>query len=289
MHDATKRFKDVNRNMASKNANIIIATNANQDIDEVSEPLDKLNHKLKVFNPSDNINVINADNDICQKKCLDAKQVLDKKVSEVKDVKSDNNLNLEMKSKFEIIGAASEMKKLNDNKVISVKSKNEDESIKINATADILENDDTMINKISTNKINNTTVKVSSSNQNYTFRSSVSNIENVANSKFIVVESKIESNMKFSKNYTESVSVNDEKITHSCHKCDYKTNKLGVLNAHRRMFHVSLSNHTKSAAINMNVNSSQENNRVTSKFKCDHCDYKAKSKTGLEAHVLFVH
>ena len=82
----------------------------------------------------------------------------------MKDVKSDNNLNLEMKSKFEIIGAASEMKKLNDNKVISVKSKNEDESIKINATADILENDDTMINKISTNKINNTTVKVSSSN-----------------------------------------------------------------------------------------------------------------------------
>ena len=75
-------------------------------------------------------------------------------VSEVKNVKSDNNLNLEMKSKFEIIGAASEMKKLNDNKVISVKSKNEEESIKINATADILENDDTIINKISTNKIN---------------------------------------------------------------------------------------------------------------------------------------
>ena len=186
---------------------------------------------LKVFinnknNTTENLNKL--DNYVVRNQCSH-------EVSEVKNVKSDNNLNLEMKSKFEIIGAASEMKKLNDNKVISVKSKNEDESIKINATADILENDDTMINKISTNKINNTTVKVSSSNQNYTFRSSVSNIENVANSKFIVVESKIESNMKFSKNDTESVSVNDEKITHSCHKCDYKTNKLGVLNAHRRM------------------------------------------------------
>ena len=263
----------------------ILINKLNDYINDLLIKRDNIYNETKVFinnknKTTENLNKL--DNYVVRNQCSH-------EVSEVKNVKSDNNLNLEMKSKFEIIGAASEMKKLNDNKVISVKSKNEDESIKINATADILENDDTMINKISTNKINNTTVKVSSSNQNYTFRSSVSNIENVSNSKFIVVESKIESNMKFSKNDTESVSVNDEKITHSCHKCDYKTNKLGVLNAHRRMFHVSLSNHTKSAAININVNSSQENNSVTSKFKCEHCDYEAKSKTRLEAHVLFVH
>ena len=288
MHDLTKRFEDGNKNTTSKNTNIINATNSNQDfktIDQVSKPLDKithavpkhsnnkLNHNFKVINRSDNFDGTYANNET-SKKHFDAKEV-----SKIKDVMSDTNLNLETKSKRENISVASEMKK-------SVRKKIDDESIKINTAVDVLGKDDTAkISKISTTKINNPTMTVSSSNKKSVFKSSASNIETEWNSNIKVVES----NIKYSKNDTDSVSVNDEKSIHSCDKCDYKTNKLGVLNAHRRMFHVNVSNHTKATTINKNVNSSQENNIVTSKFKCDQCDYEAESKTGLEAHRVFDH
>ena len=118
----------------------ILINKLNDYINDLLIKRDNIYNETKVFinnknKTTENLNKL--DNYVVRNQCSH-------EVSEVKNVKSNNNLNLEMKSKFEIIGAASEMKKLNDNKVISVKSKNEDESIKINATADILENDDTI-------------------------------------------------------------------------------------------------------------------------------------------------
>ena len=102
----------------------ILINKLNDYINDLLIKRDNIYNETKVFinnknKTMENLNKLN--NYVVRNQCSH-------EVSEVKNVKSDNNLNLEMKSKFEIIGAASEMKKLNDNKVISVKSKNEDES-----------------------------------------------------------------------------------------------------------------------------------------------------------------
>ena len=121
--------------------------------------------------------------------------------------------------------------------------------------------------------------------QNLKISSSSSNIVSESTNIFKTVEP-IEKNVK---NETDSAIVHDEKIKYVCDQCYYKTNKQGMLNAHKRMVHIRLSNNTASTVKTNLIPSGKNNIIVSSKFKCEQCEYEAESKTGLEADVVFTH